>query len=82
MSVKIKADGDGVVLMEGMTLPGTSAPTNFEGKFFNGMQMELTAVPTNGAVFKSWSGCEAVEGKPETCIATVSSDLSVVANFK
>ena len=82
VSVKIKADGNGVVLMEGMTLPGTSAPTSYEGKFFNGMQMELTAVPTNGAVFKSWSGCEAVEGKPETCRATVSSDLTITASFK
>lgn len=82
VTVKIKADGDGTVLMEGMNLPGTTAPTNFEGKFFNGMQMELTAVATNGAVFKSWSGCEAVEGKPETCIATVTDGLSVTANFK
>ena len=82
VSVKIKADGNGVVLMEGMTLPGTSAPTSYEGKFFNGMQMELTAVPTNGAVFKSWSGCEAVEGKPETCRAMVSSDLTITASFK
>ncbi len=82
VTVKIKADGDGTVLMEGMNLPGTTAPTNFEGKFFNGMQMELTAVATNGAVFKSWSGCEAVEGKPETCIATVTDGLSITANFK
>ena len=82
VTVKIKAEGDGSVLMEGMNLPGTTAPTNFEGKFFNGMQMELTAVATNGAVFKSWSGCEAVEGKPETCRATVTDGLTITASFK
>ena len=82
VTVKIKAEGDGSVLMEGMNLPGTTAPTNFEGKFFNGMQMELTAVPTNGAVFKSWSGCEAVECKPETCRATITDGLTITASFK
>ena len=82
VTVKIKADGDGSVFMEGMHLPGTSVPTEFSGKFFNGMKMELTAVATNGAVFKGWSGCEAVDGKPETCIATVSSDLTITASFK
>ena len=82
VTVKIKAEGDGSVLMEGMNLPGTTAPTNFEGKFFNGMQMELTAVATNGAVFKSWSGCEAVEGKPETCRATITDGLTITASFK
>lgn len=82
VSVKIKADGDGSVLMEGMHLPGTSSPTNYSGEFFNGMQMELTAVPTNGAVFKSWSGCEAVEGKPETCRATITDGLTITASFK
>ena len=82
VKVTIKAEGDGTVLMEGMTLPGTTAPTNYSGKFFNGMKMELTAVATNGAVFKGWSGCDAVDGKPETCIATVSSDLTITANFK
>jgi len=65
-----------------MRLPGTTVPTNYSGKFFSGMQMELTAVATDGAVFKGWSGCEAVDGKPETCIATVSGDLSITASFK
>ena len=82
VSVSIKADGDGTVLMEGMRLPGTTSPTSYSGKFFNGMKMELTAVATNGAVFKSWSGCEAVEGKPETCLATVKDGLTVTASFK
>lgn len=82
VTVKIKASGDGFVLMEGMRLPGTAAPTDYSGKFFNGMKMELTATATNGAVFKGWTGCDAVDGKPETCIATVEDGLTISANFK
>ena len=82
VSVSIKADGDGTVFMEGMRLPGTTSPTSFTGKFFNGMKMQLSAVATNGAVFKGWTGCDAVDGKPETCIATVKDGLTISANFK
>ena len=78
----------GMVLMEGMKLPGSTATsTNYKGKFFRGtedadLKMELTAVASGGSVFTGWSGCEAVEGKPETCIATVKDGLSITANFK
>ncbi len=51
ISVTLKADGSGAVLMEGMNLPSS----NYKGKFFGGVQMELTAVPTDGAVFTGWS---------------------------
>ena len=78
----------GMVLMEGMKLPGSTATsTNYKGKIFRGtedadLKMELTAVASGGSVFTGWSGCEAVEGKPETCIATVKDGLSITANFK
>ena len=78
----------GTVLMEGMSLPGsTSSSTNYKGTFFGGtedgnLEMELTAVASGGSVFTGWSGCEAVEGKPETCIATVKDGLTITANFK
>ena len=52
ISVTIGANGNGVVLMEGMKLPGSGAYT---GKFFSGVGMELTAVPAAGAVFVGWS---------------------------
>lgn len=74
----------GAVLMEGMKLPGsTSTSTNYKGKFFKDIQMELTAVPSGGSVFDGWSGCEPVEGKPETtCRVTIKDGVTVTAKFK
>jgi len=39
------------VLVEGMKLPKMP----YQGKFFSGMEIEVTAVPSNGAVFAGWS---------------------------
>lgn len=82
--VKITSNGNGSVLMEGMKLPGSTATsTNYEGKFFGGNQIELTAVPSGGSVFSGWSSnCEPVSGAPETCRATISEGLTITANFK
>ena len=45
--------------------------------------MELTAVPSGGFVFDGWSGCEPVEGKPETtCRVTIKDGVTVTAKFK
>ena len=82
-SVSISSNGNGKVLMEGMTLPGSSATsTKYSGKFFSGVEIELTAVTSGGSVFTGWSGCTAVEGSPETCRATITEGLSITANFK
>ena len=83
VSVSIKSSGSGMVLMEGMKLPkSTGTSTDYSGKFFSGNDIELTAVPSGGAVFSGWSGCTAVEGKPETCRAPITEGLSITANFK
>ena len=83
VTVTIKSSGSGMVLMEGMKLPkSTGTSTDYSGKFFSGNDIELTAVPSGGAVFSGWSGCTAVEGKPETCRATITEGLSITANFK
>ena len=50
-NVSISVSGNGSVLVEGMRLPKMP----YQGKFFSGMEMELTAVPTNGGVFDGWS---------------------------
>ena len=50
-NVSISVSGNGSVLVEGMKLPKTP----YQGKFFSGMEMELTAVATNGGVFTGWS---------------------------
>ena len=73
----------GMVLMEGMVLPGTTATsTNYTGNFFSGVQMELTAVPSTGAVFTGWSGCTPVEGAADKCIAEINGATTISANFK
>ena len=77
VSMKISSNGNGTVLMEGMKLPGsTSNSTNYSGKFFSGLQMELTAVPANGTVFAGWS--DGSTDNPH--IVTVGTDIT--ANFK
>ena len=50
-NVSINVSGSGSVLVEGMKLPSS----NYQGKFFTGMEMEITAVPSNGSVFSNWS---------------------------
>ena len=73
----------GMVLMEGMVLPGTTATsTNYSGNFFSGVQMELTAIPSTGAVFTGWSGCTPVEGAADKCIAEINGATTISANFK
>ena len=77
VSMKISSNGTGTVLMEGMKLPGsTSSSTSYSGKFFSGLQMELTAVPSNGSVFTGWS--DGSTDNPH--IVTVGTDIT--ANFK
>ena len=84
VTVSINSNGNGMVKMDGMKLPGSTATsTKYSGKFFSGGQMELTAVPSGGSVFDGWSGCEAVEGAPEpTCRATITDGLTITAKFK
>ena len=82
VSVTISSD-KGMVLMDGMKLPGTTATsTKYTGKFFSGVEMELTAVASGGSVFAGWTGCTAVEGAPEKCRVKITDNLSVTANFK
>ena len=50
-TVSISASGNGSVLVEGMKLPSS----NYQGKFFTGMQMQLQAIPSAGSVFSGWS---------------------------
>lgn len=82
VSVTIASTGKGSVLMEGMKLPGSTATsTNYSGKFFSGVQMELVAVPAVGSVFNGWTGCEPVAGSQDRCIATIAGGQSITANF-
>ena len=81
VTVKIASSGKGVVLMEGMNLPGSTATsTSYSGKFFNGLQMELTAVPTAGSVFKGWSDDASNTQNPR--LVTIKDGLSITANFE
>lgn len=79
VNVKITSSGNGSVQMEGMKLPGSTATsTNYSGKFFSGTKMELTAVPSNGAVFTGWS--DGSTDNPH--IVSIDGGLEITANFK
>jgi hypothetical protein len=73
ISVSLKANGNGAVLMEGMTLPSK----DFKGKFFGGVKMELKAVPAEGATFTGWS--DGVNDNPR--IVSPKDGDSFTANF-
>lgn len=73
VSMKLNVEGNGAVLMEGRNL-GKS----FSGKFFEGMEMELQAVPTDGSVFSSWS--DGVTDNPR--IVTPTDGATYTAKFK
>ena len=73
-NVSISTSGSGTVLVEGMKLPKTP----YQGKFFSGMEMELTAVPTNGGVFNGWS-----DGSNENPHKIqVTGNVNITAQFK
>ena len=73
-SVSISVSGNGSVLVEGMKLPKTP----YQGKFYSGMEMELTAVPTNGGIFNGWS-----DGSSENPHKIqVNGNVNITANFK
>ena len=84
VSVTIAANGNGSILMEGMTLPGSTATmTNYKGKFFGGNLIELTAVPADGFAFAGWSdNCVPFPEMPTKCLAVVADGLTVTATFK
>lgn len=55
IKVTLAADG-GEVLVDDMHLPGQNGgSTNFSGKFFDGVDMMLTAVAATGKTFTGWS---------------------------
>ena len=78
VSVNITASGNGSILMDGMALPSA----NYKGKFFAGNAILLTAIPTAGAIFGGWTGCDPVPDVPEQCVATVADGASFTATFK
>ena len=79
VNMTISSNGNGSVLMEGMKLPGSTATsTKYTGKFFSGNQMEVTAVPSNGAVFTGWS--DGSTDNPH--LVNITEGSTITANFK
>ena len=73
-NVSINVSGSGNVLVEGMKLPKVP----YQGKFFSGTEMELTAVATNGSVFNGWS-----DGSSENPHKIqVNGSVNITAQFK
>ena len=74
IEVSISSSGNGIVQLDGMTLPSTS----YTGNFFSGNDMLLTAVPSGSAVFSAWE--DGSTDNPRT--VTPSDGDSYVATFK
>jgi hypothetical protein len=72
--VSINVSGSGSVLVEGMKLPSS----NYQGKFFTGMEMEITAVPSNGSVFSNWSDGQTQNPRK----IQINGQTNITANFK
>lgn len=51
VEISIAASGNGTVLVDGMRLPSS----NYQGKFFTGVDMTLTAQPAAGRIFSGWA---------------------------
>ena len=73
-TVSISVSGNGNVLVDGMKLP----KSNYSGKFFSGTEMEVTAVPTNGAVFAGWSDGNTQNPRK----FQINGQTNITANFK
>ena len=74
-NVNISVSGNGSVLVEGMKLP----KSNYQGKFFSGMEMELTAVASNGSVFVGWSDNGSTENPRKI---QINGQTNITAQFK
>ena len=73
-TVSISASGNGSVLVEGMKLPSS----NYQGKFFTGMQMQLQAIPTAGSVFDGWSDGNTANPR----LVDINGNMNITAKFK
>lgn len=73
-TVSISASGNGSVLVEGMKLPSS----NYQGKFFTGMQMQLQAIPSAGSVFSGWSDGSTANPR----LIDISGNTNITAQFK
>jgi hypothetical protein len=60
------------------TPPGIACPTDCTEDYANGTRVILTATPTPGRTFASWSGCV---GATTTCAVTMSQSQTVTATF-
>ena len=73
LSVGVSGTGSGTVTGTGINCPGDCS------EFFNsGTSVTLTAIPATGSDFTGWSGACSGTG---TCTVSMTSDLSVSANF-
>ena len=80
VTISIQSTGEGIVLMEGMILPPrTASSTNYTGVFFSGIDMVLTAMPTQaGATFMKWEDGSTTNPR----IVTPSEGVTYIATFK
>ena len=73
VNVSINVSGSGSVTVDGMKLP----KSNYQGKFYAGNDLLLTAVPSNGAIFAGWS-----DGSTENPHKYTPNGQPITAQFK
>jgi hypothetical protein len=61
---------------------GCSVPVDNPANTTAYTTVTISAIPSAGSVFKSWSGCYPVPGDPATCTLSMSSAKSVSARFE
>lgn len=77
-TLKVNADGAcGTVTVNTVT-PDFSGG-NWQGEYFAGVPVTLTAVPADGYTFAGWTGCDEVDGP--TAKLTMTGDTEVTAMF-
>jgi hypothetical protein len=79
LTISFAGNGTGTVTGNGISC---SSPSSCSDQFTAGTMIVLTASPTGGHTFASWSGCNSTMGaNNEVCDVTLENNLTVTATF-
>jgi hypothetical protein len=79
LTISFAGNGTGTVTGNGISC---SSPSSCSNQFTIGTTLMLTATPTGGHTFASWSGCNSTGGANNSvCTVTLESNVTVTATF-
>jgi hypothetical protein len=79
LTISFAGNGTGTVTGNGISC---SSPSSCSNQFTAGTMLTLTAAPTGGHTFASWSGCNSTSGANNSvCSVTLENNLTVTATF-